>query len=739
MKTLRILGLFVVMAAVFAAVACSADEAAAPEAAAPAAAAAAAVPGAPAAAPGAAAAPADPGQAAPAAAAAAAPGTTAAPGAMMMEAPAFKGTFDWSTYGQPNPTDFHESPIWAEQVAQGKLPPVAQRLPIASDVMVIPVVDRVGEYGGKWRRMFKGPNDGQNGDRIMMDEFLKFDLDGATLLPHLFKGWEVSADGLKYTMHMRQGLKYSDGQPMTSEDFVWYNKNVIHNDELNPTREGQIGWSGYSPISVEGPDDFTVVITLPEAAAGFLDALGTYRTGGYQLHGRIADGLIGPTHYLKTIHRDFATDKAAFDKRVKDSGFDTWTSYFKEQGDPNRTIGVPVYAPWKVSSPNTSVIWEFERNPYYWGVDPVGNQLPYIDKISMKLIENVETMNLRAIAGEIDFQHRYIMLDKLPVFMENAEKNNYSMVHWVPAGGASSGLTFNNTYGIGDGIDYEPDEQVSKWMKTLDFRIAISHAVNRSDINEVKFLGTGIITQGSFLEGHPFFPGKEYDQKYTEFDQAKSNQLLDGIGLDKKDGDGFRLRTDGSGKALVIELAYRDGAQTDVELIAQYLADVGIKTQQKLEDVKLYSETRARNAHQIICCGGGAGGARFPKVMTEWFSMGPAWRNWYTGGKDFYAEGNPSIEPTNPDILRIVELTDQAKKLRYSERADIYIEVQQLTIDNMWTIGFVGGVATGNGLIVKKNNMLNVPAQAPNAALLQNPGIARTAQFFFVGGKNDSE
>jgi len=379
----------------------------------------------------------------------------------------------------------------------------------------------------------------------------------------------------------------------------------------------------------------------------------------------------------------------------------------------------------------------FTRNPYYWAVDPVGNQLPYIDKISMKLIENVETMNLRAIAGEIDFMHRYMDLAKIPVFLENSDKNNFSILFWPPSHGTQAGITINNTYGIGEGIDYEPDEQVSKWLKNLDFRIALSHSINRRDVNEVQFLGLGTVKQPAFIEGHPFYPGDDYRDKYTEYDPAKSNQILDGLGLDKKDGDGFRLRTDGSGKTLIIEIAYSDGGEQVLELVVQYFDAIGVKTSQKLEDVKLSSETRARNAHQIKCCG--AGGSRYPAVMTEWFSMGPAYRNWYTGGTDFYSEGNPHLKPTDPNILRIAELTDMAKLLRYSDRGDIYREVQRITIDNLYYIGFVGDTAGGNGIVVKKNNLLNVAPIAPNQASLQNPGIARTAQFFFVGGKNDGE
>ena len=227
-----------------------------------------------------------------------------------MDAPAFNGSFNWETYGLPKPTDFHEAPDFAAMVAAGTLPPVEDRLPIAADVLVLPVIDRIGDYGGTWRRAFTGPNDGQNADRLQSDHILHFDLNGTDVIPNVAKGWEISADGLTYTLFLREGLKWSDGVESTADDWVWYNENVVRNEEINPERDGQIGWSGFYP-TVKKVDDYTVQLTLPERGDSFLDELGTYKTGGYTLHGRIADGLYGPVHFIKTLHRDFALDKAA--------------------------------------------------------------------------------------------------------------------------------------------------------------------------------------------------------------------------------------------------------------------------------------------------------------------------------------------------------------------------------------------------------------------------------------------
>ena len=652
--------------------------------------------------------------------------------------PDFKGTFNWEAYGVPAPTEFSESPMWAAMVAQGELPAVAQRLPVASDVLVVPVVERVGDYGGTWRRAFTGPNDGQNADRLMTDQILSFDLNGTDVIPNLVKGYDVSADGLTYTMYLREGMKWSDGVPFTADDWVWHFDNVLTNEEINPGRDGTIGFSSFKATDVRKVDDYTVEIVLAEAGAGFVDRLAQHYTGGHTLHGRIADGTHGPSHFLKTVHRDFADDKAAYDQKVKDAGFDNWPVFFKEQGDPLRSTDLPVLAPWKVTSPNTSQAWEFERNPYYWAVDPAGNQLPYIDRISMQLTQDKEVLNLRAIAGEIDFQHRHIEMAKVPVFLENAEQGNHQMRFW-PSHFVQGGISFNNSYGLGQDLDYDPDPEIQEWLTTKDFRIALSLAVDRNKMNEVVFLGIGRLKQPTFERTHPFYPGEEYALKYTEQDLARANQILDDLGLDERDSDGFRLRSDGKG-TLTIEMAYRADYFLDMESISELAQEdfnkVGIKTFLKAEDVALQGERRVGNEHQIYCCE--AGGFLEPQLLTEWFDAGHAFRQWYLNGRKV-VEGNPAAEPTDPDILRLADLTDEAKTLSFSDRRDVYIEAQKIVIDNQYVTGYVGDTPAFNGVIVMKNYFRNVPEIAPNNPPMQNPGIGRAMQFFMVGGKNDSE
>jgi peptide/nickel transport system substrate-binding protein len=653
------------------------------------------------------------------------------------------GSFVWAGAA---PTKFSEAPSLAALVSAGSLPAIEDRLPVAADVFVVAPVDAIGEYGGTWRRAFTGPNDGQNADRIMMDEDLKFDLDGVTIIGNIAKGYEISDDGTVYTLELRKGMKWSDGTTFNADNYLWWFTNVLTNEEINPGRNKQLGWSGYNVVDIIKVDETHVQYTIPEKADGFLDQLATYRIGGFTLHGRIGDGDYGPSHYMEQFHRDFAPDVTVYDQLVADEGFESWPLFFKEKSNPLRNTELPVISPWRMTSPITEQIYEWERNPYYWGVDPAGQQLPYIDNISMILAGDKEVLNLKAIAGEIDFQHRHIDMAKVPVIRENADKCECSVVFWPSPGGAQGGLTVNLTYGLGGTDDnpltYEVDDQIQKWLTNKDFRIALSNAVDRQRINEVVFLGLGQNTQGGFIKGHSFYPGDEYATKHQE-GASKANEILDSIGLDKKDSDGFRLRTDGSGDALVFELSYIANYFIDYESIAELTQEdfnaVGIKTFLKAEDVKLYADRRANNDHVLVAGAGGAAGARYATNLTEWFGIGAAYRNWYSGAEDAYAAGNPVATPTDPGILRLATLTDEAKLLRYGDRVENYLETQQIIIDNMYSIGFVSGTPAFNGVVVVKDYFKNVPAIAPNQSQLQNPGIARTVQFYMEGGKNDTE
>ena len=175
-------------------------------------------------------------------------------------------------------------------------------------------------------------------------------------------------------------------------------------------------------------------------------------------------------------------------KKAKAAGFDGWVSYIRNRTNWALNTELPTLGPWKTVSPINTPNWNMERNPYYWAVDTAGNQLPYIDRITMALAENLEVLNLRAVAGEYDLQERHISLPKLPVFIENQKKGGYSVHLDTSQSGADAAMLVNTAY--------EADPEVSKWLKNRDFRRAISMGFDRDQINEAFWLGIGTAALG---------------------------------------------------------------------------------------------------------------------------------------------------------------------------------------------------------------------------------------------------
>ena len=657
---------------------------------------------------------------------------------LALSMPAFAQMVDTFAWDGPLPTTFNEAPMLAARVAAGELPPVEERLPIASDVLVVPVVEQIGEYGGTWRRGFAGPGDGQNADRIMMDHLLLYDIDGTNIVPNNVKDWSLEDDGVTYTFELRREMKWSDGMPFTADDFLWANEHIVCHETLNPEKQCRLGFSSFNP-QVRKIDDSTIQWYFETPQAGFIDDVATYRVAGWTLNGRVGSPSFAPAHFLEQYHKDFV-DADAIDRMVAAEGFENWETFFRNKIDVHKTVEAPTVAPWVVTSPNNTDLWAFERNPYYYGVDPVGNQLPYIDKIEMRLYESAEVHNLRAANGEYDFNHRSIAFNNVPTFIENSERGNYRLMLWP--GDATVAVAFNYTYGLGgDDLTEEPDPEIRKWITDRDFKIAMSHAINRDKINELVYFGTATGRQAVFPHWHAHYPGDEVAYRYADHDPAKANAILDEIGLADRDADGFRMRTDGSGRRLTLDFSYSAGWFTTagiMELLKEDWAAVGVNVNLRLVQGTAATDERGGNLQQLYL--DGDVNAREPTSLISGRSAFPAYSNWYSQRSGSYTLGAVAVEPPESDteFWRLVELSDESQLMRYADRTANYLETQEIAVDNLYYIGLIGDSAASNGVIVVKNNFRNVPERAPNVSALQNPGSGRTVQFFFDGGLNDA-
>lgn len=610
---------------------------------------------------------------------------------------------------------YKEAPMLAELVKAGKLPPVDKRLP--EDPLVVPVVEKVGEYGGVWRRAFLGPADANNYVRVVYDALFRFAPDGAKIEPKIAAGAEPSADFKSWTIKLRKGSKWSDGQPFTADDILFWYNDVLLNKELTPTLPGWIKNPDGSAAKVEKVDDISVRFTYAAPATLFLVAVAN-QDGADRTY-----AMFLPAHYLKKFHPTY-TPKADIEKAAQAAGFKTWTELFANRNAPPENPERPTMAAWAPTSRASDPVFTLKRNPYFVGVDKDGNQLPYLDEVRFTYFADAQALNLAAIAGTFDMQERHINMTNYPVLKEQEKTGKYRVIAWPTFGGADAVIAINQTYTV--------DPVMGKVMANKDFRIALSLAINRDQIKESVFLGLGEARQGVPAPWHPYFPGKEYAQKYTNFDRAAANKMLDGIGLDKKDASGIRLLSNGKPATIEISVVPAFGAWPDVALlVAKDWEAVGIKTIVQIRERALHFKMNENNElmseiwNEDTSAFPYTGNAKVDPRNAPILTTGPLWRRWYaTGGKE-------GVEP-DPATKRIVEIVNTARTVGPEEQVKLSQELYRIWADNLYEIGTVGLTPMVQGVVVTNTKFRNVPTTLGNDWPLRSPGNARTEQFFFA-------
>jgi peptide/nickel transport system substrate-binding protein len=628
------------------------------------------------------------------------------------------------------PKAFKEAPMLSELVRAGKLPPVEQRLP--QEPLVLKPLHAAGKYGGTWRRGFTGPADYENGNRICSSDKLLFcDFVGTKTMPSVAKGWQASDDGKTFTLFLRKGLKWSDGAPFTADDIMFWYQDLMLNKDLVRFAPAQFQING-KPGRIEKVDDFTVRYVFPEPYFLFEEILrGDTPIGSGQATGQSPQqgyfmGGYAPAHYLKQFHAGHA-DKAELDTKAAEGNFDNWVGLLRSKSNWTLNPELPVLTPWKTTNSITTPSWSLERNPYYWAVDTDGNQLPYLDKLQFTLAENLEVLNLRAIAGEYDVQDRHVDIAKLPILLENHTKYDYKVQIDPTAFGTEAAIYFN--------LAYEPDPEIGKWTGNRDFRRALSLGIDRDQLNETFWLGMGTPGSAVVPEDSPYSPGPEYRKLWSTYDLKMANEMLDKVGLDKKDAEGYRLRSDGKDR-LRLEVATISAQFLPITQIMEMVRDhwrkIGIDLNVKETERSLLFSRRGNGDLMMEALPWGNTGSEVTLVspgnvlpIALDTSFGPAYGRWYlTNG----AEGK---QPAEPEMVQAMDLLRKAPGLPASERVKAAQEIWRRAIDAQWSIGLVGQGGAVMGVRVVKNTLGNVPERFGTIRDTRQPGAAHPEMFYF--------
>ncbi|MBV9815122.1 MAG: ABC transporter substrate-binding protein, partial [Alphaproteobacteria bacterium] len=459
--------------------------------------------------------------------------------------------------------ELQETPALKDDVASGKLPKIGMRVP---EDPAVAELATIGTPGGELRMLMGGPKDTR-----MMVVYGYARLVGYTpslaLVADILKAIEVEHNSV-FTLHLRKGHKWSDGEPFTSEDFRYWFEDVAQNKYLSP--------SGL-PISMlpqgEGPRfevlSETIVryswtrpnpLFLPDLAGP--SPLFIYR----------------PSHYLKQFHQKYA-EKDVLDTLVKQANQRNWAALHNKLDTMYRNDNpdLPSLEPWILKTKPPSDRFVFERNPYYYRIDKQGNQLPYIDRVILSIADS-KIIPAKTGAGESDLQARYLRFDNYTFLKASEERNHYKVWLWRTGPGSQLALYPNLNAN---------DEVWRSLVRDLRFRRALSLAVDRHEINQVIYFGLAIEGQNTLLPQSPLFEPR-FRKAWASFDPHEANRLLDLIGLAKA-SDGFRQLPDGRPLEIIVENSGESTEQSDVlELIRDSWRRIGIKLFAKPSQLTLF-------------------------------------------------------------------------------------------------------------------------------------------------------
>ncbi len=592
------------------------------------------------------------------------------------------------------------------------LPPVAERLP--TEPLVLEPVESVGTYGGTLHDV-TSDDLGFVRQLIMIEPLAKYERDVSGVRPNVIESWEWNDAYTEITLDFRAGMKWSDGEPFTTDDFMFFWNDLVLDDSIPVSLPAGTVVNG-KPMVVEQIDKETLKLTFDGPNPLFMELVS-------RGHYHSAQWLV-PAHFLKQFHPKYSD--------VTDT-----TQLMAYYNAPSRLqqVGMPTLSAWVVTEYVAGQRVVAERNPYYWKVDPNGQQLPYIDRIETTIAtpDSVkQAILLKGIAGELDFQPRDFNLADISLLMEGQESGGYTVKLWERGDYAWPWLMLiydNNDEGVVD-LYYEPK-----------FRRALSVALNRVKYNDIVAFGLAKPRQFSMPPESPEFlspEGKAFYEKwvtsYTEYDPEQAKALLDEIGMVDKDGDGLRERPDGTKFQLIVDIATGDQQTADImDLIKQDWDAVGIDTILNVLDWSAV-DARAESGETMMRAWPSASAWGLVSAPTVWAPVeGVSWsmggmsigRYFQTGGK----EGTPprpgsALEKLQQAYAKAISLLDP------EERNAALLEAYQIHLDEgPLTIGTIGEHPSP---VLVSNKLRNVQ----DTGMLGSwdfgfPGTADPEQFYF--------
>lgn len=607
-----------------------------------------------------------------------------------------------------------ETPVLLDDVKAGKLPPIEKRVPETPLLVKLEPGATPGQHGGTLNMLI-----GRSRDIRMLVVYgyarlVAYDAK-LQIVPDILESIDVK-DERVFTMKLRKGHRWSDGQPFTTDDFRYFWEDVANNKELSPTGPpSDLILDGEAP-KVEFLDKQTVRYSWSKRHPDFLPRM----AGASPLF------ILRPAHYLKQFHKKYSK-KVAEAEAAGGAGKRGWAAQHNREDNMYQFDNprLPTLQPWMNTSKPPADRFVAVRNPYYHRIDENGRQLPYIDRVVMPVVE-AKLIPAKTGAGESDLQARDIHFNNYTFLKKSEKGNNFRTLLWGTAKGAHFALYPN--LNVSDPV----------WralLRDVRFRRALSLAIDRSLVNQVLYFGLATEGNNTVVPESPLYR-KDYQTRWAQFDLKAANKLLDELNL-KRGADGIRRLSDGRPLEIIVETAGESSEQTDIlEMIRETWRGAGIKLFSKPSQREVLRNRVFSGEAVMSVWSGLENGIANPDVHPD--ELAPTSQQqlqWPKFGQYFETSGKSGEAPDIPEAAELLKLLDAWRKAgTRAEREKIWHQMLGVHCEQLFSIGVVSGVAQP---VVVRNTLRNVPEKAmynwdPGALL----GIYRPETFWFAeGGK----
>ena len=577
---------------------------------------------------------------------------------------------------------FTEAPFLTAAGTYGK---VEDRLPVADDVMIESVdaagnALEIGVYGGELKRSAGGGN--WDAGKPIEEGLFRFNTSG-TVEPNVAKGYDVSDDYTVYTIYLREGMKWSDGEPFTAEDCVWfYNAVCLNKVDGKGVRSCHKDANG-DPAVVEKVDDTTFTVTFGTPKYDFVEAL-TVDLKWHYAPKHVFEKMVDLVIESKGMEDGDA--KTAKEAEALAAAQEICGVEFSDIGKAGKEMlyyfwnypGIPTLNPFVLSTEagKNSIkgeYYEFVRNPYYWKVDAKGQQLPYMDKIVYTTVQNETQTLMLLLDGTVDYQTIAVQDAPTVLDAETTSGTKINLYQWAPTYWGSGEYQLHLNLGIAD-------EQKNALFNNPDFRQALSIAVDRVEMAATLTNNWNEPGQAAPQEGALGY-SEEWANQWTEYDPAKAQTLLESAGL-TKGSDGFYAFADGTKFELNIVSVADSGAGTTYEFLKKYFNAVGIHCNFNDYDRSVVDNDLMAGSIECMLFPvtpiGDISIALKPNSMIPGSATNVAWY------------GTMNEETATGDLKTLIDLKQKLDETGDPDaRAQIVNDMMALHQKNQWTIGYI--------------------------------------------------